>query len=137
MRAFVSDQSGNFEAVPIGTGPPPTIVAALELPPGSWVAFATVALSMGVSATPTDVEAGFLLDGVGYSPFVQTRFAVGTTLSFAVVPVTTGLTLDSPQTLQVVCQASQPDTVVSQPTTITAIQVESVTRIRDQFLGGP
>jgi hypothetical protein len=32
--------------------------------------------------------------------------------------------------------ATEPDTVSSQPTTITAIQVESVTRIRDWFPGG-
>jgi hypothetical protein len=137
MRAFVSDQSGNFDAVPISTGPLPTIVAALELPPGSWVAFATVALSMGVSSTPTDVEAGFLLDGDLYSPVAQTAFAVSAAGSFAVVPLTTGLALDRPQTLQVGCRASQPDAVGSQPTTITAIQVDSVTRIQDQFLGGP
>jgi hypothetical protein len=58
MRAFVSDQSGNFGSLVIGTGPDFTVVAALELPPGSWVASATVALAMGVSSTPTDVEAG-------------------------------------------------------------------------------
>jgi hypothetical protein len=48
---------------------------------------------------------------------------------FQVVPLTTGLVLDEPTTLQVGCVATQKNTVSSQPTTITAIQVESVTRI--------
>lgn len=141
MRAFVSDQ-GAFEAVVIGTGPDFTVVAALELPPGSWVVFATVALGStnGVTGTST-VQMAFLLDGNIYSTAVQSNFVIAETArtigGFLVVPLTTGLALDRRQTVQVGCVATEPDTVLSQPTTITAIQVESVTRIRDQFPGGP
>ncbi len=135
MRAFVSDQ-GAFDSLVIGSGPEYTVVAALELPPGSWVVFATVALVADTSATGTIVQMGFLLDGEPYSTFVQSNFViadtVGGALGYLVAPLTTGLALDGAQTLQVGCVATQPDTVSSQPTTITAIQVESVTRIRDQ-----
>jgi hypothetical protein len=142
MRAFVSDQSDDFLSLVIGTGPDFTVVAALELPPGSWVVFATVALAAATSATGTSaVQTGFLLDGEIYSTLVQSDFVIADTLDgsisgFRVVPLTTGLTLDRRRTVQVGCVATQPDTVSSQPTTITAIQVESVTRIRDQFPGG-
>jgi len=141
MRAFVSDQ-GNFVSLVIGTGPDFTVVAALELPPGSWVVFATVALAGTNGATGTSgVQMGFLLDGEIYSTLVQSDFVVADTLDgsvsgFRVVPLTTGLALDRPQTVQVGCVATVPETVSSQPTTITAIQVESVTRIRDQYPQG-
>ena len=51
MRALVSDQSVDFESLVIGTGPQFTVVAFLELPPGSSVAFATVALA-GTGGAP-------------------------------------------------------------------------------------
>ena len=38
-------RGSSFESLVIGTGPDFTVVAALELPPGSWVVFATVALA--------------------------------------------------------------------------------------------
>jgi hypothetical protein len=144
MRAFVSDQGSSFESLVIGTGPDFTVVAALELPPGSWVVFATVALASATSAAGTStVQMAFLLDGTVYSTEVQSGFGIAETAGggvsggFLVVPLTTGLALDRRQTVQVGCVATQPYTVSSQPTTITAIQVESVTRIRDQSPGGP
>lgn len=141
MRAIVSDQ-GNFESLIIGTGPDFTVVAFLELPPGSWVVFATLALAAASGVTGTSsVQTGFLLDGEIYSTLVQSDFVVADTLDggvsgFRVVPLTTGLALDRPQTIQVGCVATEPATVSSQPTTIMAIQVESVTRIRDQYPPG-
>jgi hypothetical protein len=141
MRTFVSDQGADFSSLVIGTGPDFTVVAALELPPGSWVVFATVALAAATNAPGTSVvQTGFLLDGEVYSTLVQSDFVIGDTLDraisgFLVVPLTTGLVLDRPQTVQVGCMATQPYTVSSQPTTITAIQVESLTRIQDQSPG--
>ncbi len=141
MRAIVSDQ-GNFESLIIGTGPDFTVVAFLELPPGSWVVFATLALAAASGVTGnSSVQTGFLLDGEIYSTLVQSDFVVADTVDggvsgFRVVPLTTGLALDRPQTIQVGCVATEPATVSSQPTTITAIQVESVTRIRDQYPPG-
>ena len=116
-------------------------MAYLELSPGSWVASATVALGSATSATGTGtVQIAFLLDGKIYSTAVQSDFVVADTVDasgFQVVPLTTGLALDRPQTVQVGCVATQEDTVSFQPTTITAIQVDSVTRIRHQAPGGP
>jgi hypothetical protein len=43
--------------------------------------------------------------------------------------------LDTEKTLQVACAATQKNTVSSQPTTITAVQVESVTRIPTEHPG--
>ena len=133
MRALVSDQSSSFGSVVIGTGPDFTVVASLKLPPGSWVVFATVALASATSVLGTTVvEIVFQLDGQPYGTAVQSDFTItktgGSMSGFVVVPLTTGLVLDTPKTLQVACQATQKSTVSSQPTTITAIQVESVTR---------
>ena len=130
-QAIVSDQSSSFTSVVIDTG---TVVASLKLPPGSWVIFATVALAAATSALGTTVvETMFTLDGKLFGQEVQTDFMItntGSSISgFGVVPLTTGVVLDKPKTLQVVCTATQANTVSSQPTTITAIQVGSVTRI--------
>jgi hypothetical protein len=135
MRALVSDEEV-FTSVDIGTGPDFTVVAALKLPPGSWVVFATVALAAASNALGTyTIQMLFQLDGAPYGTAVQTDFTIanqvgGSVGGFRVVPLTTGLVLDAPKTLQVGCVATQKNTVSSQPTTITAIQVESVTRIR-------
>ena len=95
---------------------------------GSWVVFATVALAAASGVTGTSVQTGFLLDGEIYSTFVQSDFVVADILDggvsgFRVVPLTTGLALDRPRTIQVGCMATEPETVSSHPTTITAIQV--------------
>jgi hypothetical protein len=132
IRAIVSDQSADFSAQIIGAGPEFTVTAFLELPPGSWVAFATATFVSGTPGTNV-VQTGFLLDSDLYSPVVTAdcTVAVGGG-GYLVVPLTTGLTLETRQTLQVGCVAAQPYTIESQQTTITAIQVDSVTRIRNQ-----
>lgn len=134
MQAFVADQSGNWAAEPIGAGDTFTVIGAVELPPGSWIVLATVALA---SSAPDsiDIQTTLLLDGAIHGTAVQSNI-IGGPNRFLVIPLTTGLALDHPQTLQIGCRASQSG-VASQPSTITVIQVESVARIRDQYLGGP
>jgi hypothetical protein len=112
--------------------PNPTVVASLQFPPGSWVVFATVALAGNAgTGTTVSVQMFFELDGKIYGEDVQSSFTItdqsGSVVGFQVVPFTTGLVLDTP--LQVVCVATPKDSAVSQPTTITAIEVGSVTRI--------
>ena len=133
MQAFVSDQSSAFNSVVIGTGPDFTVVASLKLPPGSWVVFATVASGAATSALGTTVvQIAFQLDGKLYGTAVQSDFTItntgGSISGFRVVPLTSGLVLDVPKTLEVGCVATQNNAVASQPTTITAIQVELVAR---------
>lgn len=125
-QAIVSDQSSSFGSVVIGTG---SVVASLKLPPGSWAIFATVALAATGAPGATVVQTMFALDGNLFGQEVQTDFTFTGTGGFRVVPLTTGMVLDKPKTLQVVCSAAQANMVSSQPTTITAIQVGSVTRI--------
>jgi hypothetical protein len=134
MRAFVSDQSSSFNAKVIGGPPNPTVVASLELPPGSWVVFATVALAGNAGpGTTVSVQMFFELGGQIYGEDVQSNFTItdqsGAVSGFQVVPFTTGLVLDTPKTLEVVCVATPADLVASQPTTITALEVGSLTRI--------
>ena len=126
LKAFVSDQSSGFGSVVIGTN---TVVASLQLPPGSWVTFATVALApTGAIPGTTVVQAMFALNGVPFSEAVQTDFTVTTSgLGFIVFPLNSGVVLTQQNTLQVVCTATQPNIVSSQPTTITAVQVPSLT----------
>jgi len=121
MRAFVSDQSSNFNAKVIDGPPGHTVVASLDLPPGSWVVFATVALA-GNAAPGTTV--------IRRSLSSAARYTVGrSSVIFQVIPFNTGLVLDTAKTLQVACVAQPANAAVSQPTTITAIEVGSVTRI--------
>jgi hypothetical protein len=131
VRAFVSDQSGNFGSVPVAVGDDFTVIAALTLEAGSYVVSATVALACN-QPDRTSVSAMFLLDGIIYAGYVQDAM-VGGANCFLVVPLMTGITLDHPATIQVGCRADQAG-VASQPTTITALQVESVTRIQNQEL---
>ena len=82
------------------------------------------------------VQTAFLLDGEIYSTPVNSNFTIPDNgEGFLVVPLTTGPTLETTQTLQVGCRAAQPCTIQSQQTTITAIQVDSMTRIRNQAPG--
>jgi hypothetical protein len=131
---LVSDQSASFASVVIGTAPNATIVASLKLHPGSWVVFATVALGSAGPVGKTTIQLLFQLDGRTFGQEVQSNFvaeAVGNSVAgFLVVPLTTGLVLDTPKTLQIACVAGHAGLVTSQPTTITAVQVESLTLIR-------
>jgi hypothetical protein len=134
MRAFVSDQSTSFNAKVIGGPPNPTVVASLQLPPGSWMVFATVALAGNAGiGTTVSIQMFFELDGKLYGNEVQCNFTItevaSAPSSFQVVPLTTGLVLDTSKALQIACVATPKDAAVSQPTTITAIEVGSVTRI--------
>jgi len=132
MQALVSDQSDSFGSVVIGTAPSATIVASLKLHPGSWVVFATVAFASSGAVGTTTVQLQFRLDGKIFGQEVQSNFRAepAGNSGFLVVPLTTGLVLDTPKTLQIACVAGHAGLVTSQPTTITAIQVESVTLIR-------
>jgi hypothetical protein len=108
MRAFVSDQSSSFISKVIGGPPNPTVVASLALPRGSWVVFVTVALAGNAGlGTTASVQMFFELDGKIYGQQVQSNFTItdqsGAVSGFQVVPFTTGLVLDTPKTLQVVC----------------------------------
>jgi hypothetical protein len=131
LKAFVSDQSSVFGSVAVGTN---TVIASLQLPPGSWMIFATVALAPtgGVLGT-TVVQARFALNGVPFSQEVQTDFTVTTSgnfiAGFTVFPLNSGVVLNQQKTLQVMCTATQPNIVSSQPTTISAIQVPSLTHV--------
>jgi hypothetical protein len=131
VRAFVSDQSTSFTSQPIAGPPGRTVVASLDLPPGSWVVFATVALAGNdAPGTAVNVQMYFEVGGQIYSGTIQCDFTISPAFSAAqVVPFNTGLVLDTPKTLQVVCVAQPAKAAVSQPTTITAIEVGSVTRI--------
>jgi hypothetical protein len=91
MQAFVADQSSSFVSVVIGTGPDLTVVASLNLLPGSWVVFATVALGSATSVLGTTVvQMMFLLDGKQYCTSVQSDFTIAdvTISGFRVVPLT-------------------------------------------------
>ena len=131
MQASVSDQSASFGSVVIGIAPNATVVASLKLHPGSWVVFATVAFASSGAVGKTVVQVLFQLDGRIFGQEVQSTFTADNAVAgFLVVPLTTGLVLDTPKTLQIACVAGHAGLVTSQPTTITAIQVDSVTVIR-------
>ena len=80
------------------------------------------------TAPDSTVVASLKLPPGSWVVFATVALAAATS-GFQVVPITTGLVLDTPTTLQVACVATRKNTVSSQPTTITAIEVESVTRI--------
>jgi hypothetical protein len=130
MQAFVSDQSGAWTTVVLGAGPDFTVTASLKLPPGSWVVFVTAAFGR-TNGGGTGVSVGFLINGQLHGQLVNSDLSGA---GFVAVPLTTGLVLDAPTTLQIGCIANKKDTIASLPTTITAVQVESLTRIVDTAL---
>jgi hypothetical protein len=97
------------------------------------VVFATVAFGSSGPVGKTIVQLMFQLDGRIFGQQVQSNFtaeaADNSVAGFLVVPLTTGLVLDTPKTLQIACVACHAGLVTSQPTTMTAIQVESLTVI--------
>ena len=91
MRALVSDQSSSFNSKAIGGSPHSTVVASLELPQGSWVVFATVALAGNAApGTTASVQMFFQLDGNRYGEPVRSNFTItdqsGAISGFQVVP---------------------------------------------------
>ena len=96
--------------------------------------FATVALAGNAGlGTAVSVQMIFQLGGQIYGEEVQCNFTItdisNVVSGFQVVPLMTGLVLDTPKTLQIACVATPANSAASQPTTITAVEVGSLTRI--------
>lgn len=134
MRAIVSDQGLNFESGPVSAGNEFTVIAALELPRGAGWSSPRLPWPLR-PPDPSMSSPPCWLDGNLYSPAVQSDM-VPDGNSFVAVPLMTGLALDRAQTVQVGCRATA-EGIACQMTTLAAIQVESVHRIGDQYLGGP
>jgi hypothetical protein len=128
MRAIVSDESGNFSSVEIGTGPDFTVILARAL---GGVCHSGVRRHWRAPRCDHRPDVVSTV-GVPYSPSIQSNFDIPSSNNFLVVLLNTGLVLDSPQILEVGCRASQ-NTVYSQPTTINAIEVEKLTYIRNEL----
>lgn len=122
--AYVADQKGSFGAVPISTSTATPILTLAAVPPGSYVLFATAAISGNAtfSTTSCSLTRG---DGSTLSAYVQATIGGGSGFTFGSVPINTSITLASTTDIVLSCRSSGTN-VVSQPSTITAIKVGAI-----------
>jgi hypothetical protein len=119
---FLKDQRSSFGSQALsGT---PLAIIKLTLPSGRYVVNATAAVVGGVTfATAQCFLRGSISGNV--SDAVQTTTG-GSGNSFAAIPLTTAFTLTATEDIALVCSAS--GSVSTQPSTITAIRVETLTK---------
>ena len=120
-NAFSKDQQSSFASTLLnGTF---TNIVTLSLPAGNYVVNATAALTGGVSFNTA--QCSIRGSSGPLSGSIQTTVG-GVANSFGAIPLTTGFTLLSPDNVSLACRASG-DTISTQPSTITAIQVGALT----------
>ena len=119
--AYVKDQKSSFGAVTISTSALTNILTLSAVPPGSYVLFASAAISGPVTLTNTSCT---LTNGAGVSisNSVQVTTPASGSFTFAAIPINTSITLASATDISISCRTSSAN-VVSQPSTITAIKV--------------
>jgi hypothetical protein len=120
--AFYVDQRGSFASQSLDPATFKTLVR-LTLPAGTFVANGVAAL-VGTTAYHTaqcriGVTVGFLGD------LLQTTIG-GTPTAFGTMTLTAAFTLDAPAEVALLCRASSDD-ISTQPSTMTAIQVGTLT----------
>ena len=129
--AFTTDNfSGGFGAEVLSSDPSnPTEIAALDLPAGNYVLNAVIGLyasvPLGTLAPFSPVQCS-LRDGTA---IVGTEFRAlvgGATASFASLPVVATITLPAAGTVTVACVAGAGLQVLTRPSTLTAIQVSTL-----------
>jgi len=131
--AFTADNfSGGFSAEAISTDALlPTEVAGFNLPPGNYVVTGVVGLHatipLGTLVPFANVQCslhnGAEILGTDFRTLVG-----GATSSFASLPVTASFSVAVASTVTVACIADSGPQVLTQPTTLTAIQVGTLTR---------
>lgn len=99
-------------------------VKTLSLPAGSYVVHATAAFARTFSSTFSGV-ACTLRTGSGQFGDQDQSTVGGDFNSFALVPLAAAFTLAGPDTVSIICTAFT-DGVFTQPSTITAIQVQTL-----------
>jgi hypothetical protein len=101
-----------------------TVIQNLLLPAGSYVANASAVLAAD-NTSDVSVDCIFMLNSVIQGEAV--RVTMGASFNnFASLPLTTAFTIDTPKELTVACRTTGTQ-VFSQPTSITAISVDSLT----------
>jgi hypothetical protein len=130
-NAFVGDNfSAGFASVTLtSNGFGPTRVAALALPAGSYVLNAAVGLYVNVAVGTlvpfSNVRCAFSasMGTIG----TQFRASVGgSTSSYATLPLAAAVTLANADTVVLTCVADSGPPVFTQPSVVTAVQVETL-----------
>ncbi len=129
--AFTTDNfSGGFGAEVVSTDPSnPTEIAALNLPAGDYVLNAVIGLYASVplgtlapfSPVQCSLHNGAAIVGTDFRALVG-----GASASFASLPVVATITLSAAGTVTVACVAGAGLQVLTRPSTLTAIQVATL-----------
>jgi hypothetical protein len=120
-NAFRKDQRGNFAAVTLGSDF--VNVVTLSLPAGNYVANATAALTGSVAFNTAQCR----IQGSSSTLSDNVQMTIGgAAISFGAVPLVAAFTLSSSDAVSLACRATG-DTIQTQPSTITAIQVGELT----------
>lgn len=121
---FFTNQDHSFTAVSLPTALPGATVIALPLPAGTFIVNAVV----GVARSQSSIVEVLCHLSTSSDPFfshIQTTFG-GVLDSFATLPLTAAVSLAAADTVSVNCYADTAG-VLSQPSSITAIQVATLT----------
>jgi hypothetical protein len=119
---FFTNNDQSFGSVPIPTSGSVTVIA-LPLPAGTFILNAVVALGGGSSFVI--VKCVFSTSTNPFFTGVQTQVG-GPLTSFAAIPLTTAVSLAAADTVSINCSATA-DGVASQPSSINAVQVATLT----------
>ena len=122
---FAFPQGGDWSPVALGTEP--VEIQRITLPAGSYIVQASAAL-----ATEDTQVTHFVACGLGVAGVIQGELSRGllggaTPPTFLTLSLTAGFAIDATQDLSLVCVTDVPDVVISQPSPITAIRVDSLT----------
>lgn len=118
--AYVKNQIGSFGAVAISTTAQTPILTLASLPAGSYVVYATAAISGTSTFAATSCE--LTTPTTPISSGNQVTTGGGTGFTFAAIPLMGSVTLAAATDISIACRASITN-VVSQPSVITAIKV--------------
>ena len=121
---FFTNQDHSFSAVALPTAPPGATVIALPLPSGTFIVNAVVGVARSQSSI-VEVLCHFSTSSDQFFSHIQTTFG-GELDSFATLPLTAAVSLAAADTVSVNCYADTAG-VLSQPSSITAIQVATLT----------
>jgi hypothetical protein len=121
---FFTNNDKKFVAVNIPTSGGVTVIA-LPLPAGAFIVNAVVALTGELGSSFVTVKCGFATSTNPFITQVQTQVG-GPPTSFASMTLTTAVSLAAADKVSVTCDADA-DGVISQPSSITAIQVATLT----------
>ena len=126
-RGFFVGNGPTGAAISLGTGF--SVIQKISLPPGSYVATG-MAVVAATDPKLRSVDCSFAVGGLTRGQLARGMVGGGIN-TFATIPNTIVFTIAETKNLSLACRADVADHVVSQPSPLTAIKVNSVTVVRE------